>query len=1504
MRQKLLVGWSIFIALICFIPNFIWGAIPGQEREILISFYNATNGDSWTDNSGWKTPPLHTDGFALPGTEGSWYGISVEGDHVIEINMYNNHLNGTLPSNLENLSQLQSLNCSNYGSPTECLTGSIPASLGNLGNLQTLLLYNNKLSGNIPPELGNLVNLKKLYLSGNQLSGTLPTSFGNLGNLEETRLELNQLSGNIPVELANLSNLRKLGLGYNKFSGAIPPELGNMANLLDLWLSHNLLSGSIPVELANLGNLHELCLENNQLSGSIPPQLENLSNLTALTLSNNKLSGIIPPQLGNLKNLYLLYLYSNQLSGSIPSELGNLTNLIGLTLGENKLTGNIPESFKNLGRLLILNLSHNELSGSIPSELGNLANLVTLSMGGNQLSGEISSSIGNLTKLENFYLSNNQLSGEIPSTLTNLTAIKALDIGYNCLTATDTTLREWLDTHDPDWEAHQDQCGGTTPTITVISPNGGESWVVGSSHSISWASSGTVGNVKIEYTANNGSSWTSIVSSIANSGSYTWITPNTPSSQCKIRISEAADGTPSDISDQAFSIVSASGTIPAQERATLISLYNAANGGGWTNSSGWKTPPLHTDGFAMPGTEGSWYGITVSGGHVTAIKLDRNTLSGGIPPELGNLNNLQNLNVSLNKLSGNIPPQLGNLTNLQELYLGFNQLSGSIPLELGNLGKLKYFALGGNQLSGTIPVVLTGLSALQIFALDGNQLSGGIPPEIGNLANLFSLSLSNNQLSGSIPSQLGYLSNLKYLYLDNNQLGGTIPPQLGNLNKLEDLWLFENRLSGTIPSQLGNLTNLHYFIVSNNQLTGAIPSQLGNLKNLMRLYLDFNKLSGSIPTQLGNLTNLEWFFLQCNHLTGTIPSSFTNLKKITYLDIGYNCLEATDAALRKWLDTHDPDWEAHQDQCGETPTITVIAPNDGDGCAVGFTSDITWSSTGQVGNVKIQYSTDNGSTWKTIISSTSNDGLYSWIVPNTVSSQCKIKISEAADGSPFDISEGVFSIFSPALPAINLNRTRLHYGAVISGNTVTTTGPQQVLIDNGGGGTLEWTAEVDVSWLICTPAFGTLSSIITISVDPTGLTPGNYEGTISISGSNATNSPQTVSVSLTVKTQAQDMAPFGEFSTPLNGSTVSSSIPVTGWVLDDVEVRGVKIYRKDGQSLVFIGDAVFVEGARPDVEATFPDYPFNYNAGWGYMLLTNFLPNQGNGVFELHAIAEDVSGQKTDLGIKTIIVDNANAVKPFGALDTPPQGGNASGKKYANWGWVLTPQPNFIPVDGSTIGVWVDGVKIGRPVYNIYREDIATLFPGYANSNGAVGYFFLDTTSYSNGVHTICWNVTDNAGNTDGIGSRYFTVLNTNNASGSSLEEDKTEKIVDILPDFLPIRVIKGYNEEIFPIEIYPDENGFISVECRELERIELTLKDDPSGSITGYLVVAGEPRPLPIGSTLDTGEGVFYWQPAAGFFGRYHFVFIETTETGASTQKNIIVHIGPRFPIGDLGDQ
>ena len=495
---------------------------------------------------------------------------------------------------------------------------------------------------------------------------------------------------------------------------------------------------------------------------------------------------------------------------------------------------------------------------------------------------------------------------------------------------------------------------------------------------------------------------------------------------------------------------------------------------------------------------------------------------------------------------------------------------------------------------------------------------------------------------------------------------------------------------------------------------------------------------------------------------------------------------------------------------------------------------------------------------------------------------------------------------SRLLSEIVLNRTKLNFGC-ITGSDFSES--QAVSITNGFGGVLDWTASSVTPWLNIEPSSGTNFGIMNVSVNPAGLKAGVYTGAVTVTAPYAVNSPQWVNVTLNVYNANLNDPPFGEFSTPISGSTVSSSIAVTGWVLDDIGVESVKLY--SGES--FIGDAVFVESARPDIEEAYPGYPNNYKAGWGYMLLTNFLPGGGDGEYTLNAIATDMEGNQVTLGTKTILCDNTNAVKPFGALDTPIQGGTASGSSFVNWGWVLTPQPNCIPTDGLTINVWVDGVNLGHPTYNVYRADIAAHFPSYKNSDGATGYFYIDTTSYENGVHTIGWSAADDAGNTDGIGSRYFTILN----SGVSGQESVVSYELLRLPvDYSsPVGVLKGFNGNGKPLKSYPDENGIITIKIKELERIELYIDNnntqvEEKGSknskfiiqnsifYSGYQLVGSKLKRLPIGSTLDSQKGIFYWQPGPGFFKEYKFVFVAKGEGGELSKKILQIKIEPRFTL------
>ena len=173
--------------------------IPEAECEALVAFYNSTNGPGWADNSGWLQTFTPCSWAGVICFCDWWGGDPVAGGHVCFLHANNNNLQGPIPPEIEDLTELRALE----------------------------LINNAGWCGAIPPEIGNLTKLEHLYLRHNQLSGGIPGELGNLVNLQYLGLEDNQLSGPIPPELGQL-RLRFLSLARNQLSGSIPPELGNV----------------------------------------------------------------------------------------------------------------------------------------------------------------------------------------------------------------------------------------------------------------------------------------------------------------------------------------------------------------------------------------------------------------------------------------------------------------------------------------------------------------------------------------------------------------------------------------------------------------------------------------------------------------------------------------------------------------------------------------------------------------------------------------------------------------------------------------------------------------------------------------------------------------------------------------------------------------------------------------------------------------------------------------------------------------------------------------------------------------------------------------------------------------------------------------------------------------------------------------------------------------------------------------------------------------------------
>jgi hypothetical protein len=185
------------LALFLFVTSLV-AQISPKEKQALIDFYLATNGDNWINTWDLNQPVA------------DWHGITLKNEKVVGISLLFNNIEGTLPATIGNLKNLKVLELS-----FNKLTGSIPVEIGYLESLELLALNGNNLSGSIPSSVGDLKYLKELHLSSNGFSGVLPTSLGSLSELEVLNVFDNDLSGTLPIGLSFSKNLRKMIVAEN-----------------------------------------------------------------------------------------------------------------------------------------------------------------------------------------------------------------------------------------------------------------------------------------------------------------------------------------------------------------------------------------------------------------------------------------------------------------------------------------------------------------------------------------------------------------------------------------------------------------------------------------------------------------------------------------------------------------------------------------------------------------------------------------------------------------------------------------------------------------------------------------------------------------------------------------------------------------------------------------------------------------------------------------------------------------------------------------------------------------------------------------------------------------------------------------------------------------------------------------------------------------------------------------------------------------------------------------
>eukprot|EP00565_Helicotheca_tamesis_P004951 CAMPEP_0185741752 /NCGR_PEP_ID=MMETSP1171-20130828/38748_1 /TAXON_ID=374046 /ORGANISM="Helicotheca tamensis, Strain CCMP826" /LENGTH=627 /DNA_ID=CAMNT_0028413737 /DNA_START=41 /DNA_END=1924 /DNA_ORIENTATION=+ len=451
------------------------GAGKFMERYIMTLLYFATNGANWNNDMrfltgretcAWNKYFQDEDGLVY------LLGAICDGsDDINKIWIPSNMLQGVIP--FDEIMQLKSLRTIGF-EYNGGLEGTLPNNIGDLTQLEILSLSNNLLTGTLPMSMSDIQSLRFLMIDDNELSGEV-TSVVNLPNLELVYLEDNFFEGEIGETFFSASpNLVHLDASNNEFSGTIPAHFFEESKLEVLDLMGNLfIDGRLPQFPVEQTNLKVLALQFNSITGDIPASIGNLRGLRHLDLSQNQLTGYFTEAMGDLKELNYLFLASNSFNeGPVPNFIRDLTNLVDLSLKKTNLSGAIPDWIgTDLKRLRLLDLDGNKLSGEIPETLTQLKVLTFLLLNRNQLTGQVPQNFTTVP-LEVFVLDDNNLSGDLdflcPVGDKNPLDYIVADCGgdtpeVNCTLGTCCKVccsdeeegcndKDWLADYDPIWE--------------------------------------------------------------------------------------------------------------------------------------------------------------------------------------------------------------------------------------------------------------------------------------------------------------------------------------------------------------------------------------------------------------------------------------------------------------------------------------------------------------------------------------------------------------------------------------------------------------------------------------------------------------------------------------------------------------------------------------------------------------------------------------------------------------------------------------------------------------------------------------------------------------------------------------------------------------------------------------------------------------------------------------------------------------------------------------------
>jgi len=477
------------------------------------------------------------------------------------------------------------------------------------------------------------------------------------------------------------------------------------------------------------------------------------------------------------------------------------------------------------------------------------------------------------------------------------------------------------------------------PTLTLTDPNGGESWVEGTSHDITWSSSDSLGNVKLEYSTDDFDTDVNTISaSTSDDGTHPWTIPSLSSSTVRVRVSYVDDVTVNDVSDADLTLLTPS-----------LTLTDPDGGESWIAGSSHDITWTSDDSPGNVKLEYSTDNFDTDINTIVASTADDGTYEWTVPSDRSST-----VRVRVSFVD----------------HSTFNDVSDAdFTIEVPEL-------------------TLTDPDGGESWSVDtGHAITWTSQDSLGNV-----------KLEYSTDNFVSDINTIVASTADDGSHYWTIPSDRSSTVRV--------RVSFVADSSVNDVSDADFTILvpsltltspdggeswvesTSHDITWTSLDPLGNVKleySTDNFVADINTIIASTADDGSHTWN-----------TPSLSSSTVRVR-VSFVD---------NASV---LDVSDGDFSLL------TPSITLTDPDGGESWYGGSSHDITWTSGDSPGNVKLEYSTDNFvADINTIVASTADDGTYSWSVASISSDTVRVRVCFADHASYNDVSDGDFEIISIA----------------------------------------------------------------------------------------------------------------------------------------------------------------------------------------------------------------------------------------------------------------------------------------------------------------------------------------------------------------------------------------------------------------------------------------------------------------------------------------------------------